>query len=58
MNPFTQSYSCWVSKDTRSMQRFLEIRVLMSLMIMIVIFLHKIQYGPEKQMIDELANLD
>ena len=24
MNPFTQSYSCWVSKDTRSMQRFLK----------------------------------
>ena len=24
MKPLTQSYSCWVSKDTRSMQRFLE----------------------------------
>ena len=24
MKPLTQSYSCWVSKDTRSIQRFLE----------------------------------
>ena len=38
MKPFTQSYSCRVSKETRSMQRFLKETVMM-IMVMVLMLM-------------------